>query len=53
MPEDAPKKKCPKWDCEGGFYKVLKAFSNGSGFYWKDIRCPICNGTGYVQVDPA
>lgn len=43
-------KKCPKWDCDNGFYKVLKSTGNIGEFVWVNIKCPICNGTG---IDPA
>ena len=44
-----PYRKCPKWDCNGGFYMALKPAKDGDGFSWQEIKCPICNGTGMVN----
>jgi hypothetical protein len=45
------KKKCPKWDCVHGFYSVLKPAKDGYGFSWQDVPCPICGGTGEVDME--
>jgi len=41
-------KPCTKWDCDQGYYPVLKKVKDGE-YVWRWVTCPLCNGKGYIE----
>ena len=42
------KKYCER--CKGGTKKVFPEGTEFPRMYWEEIRCPECDGKGYIEV---